>query len=108
MNKAERVSNQAVNNDKVIKLKKGQRVVSVAITCASISANPVLIGWNENPSSADYLMPGESYGIVPQPGNYLDDNEIRLKFGQVDGSALAAGVNQALIKIKYEGKENIC
>lgn len=108
MNKGERVGNFPVNRTQNITLKVGQRVKSVAITCMPDSANPLLIGWNENASANDYLLPGFSYEIAPDAGNYLDGNEIRLKFGQVDGTANAPGLDRALVKIKYEMNEDIC
>ena len=109
MNKAERISNHPVNGaGRIIKLAKGQRVKSVSIKCMLDSANPLLIGWNENASVNDYLIPGESQPYKPDTGNYLDGNEIRLRFGQIDGSAMELGVNRALVKVFYEGDENIC
>lgn len=108
MNKAERVSNHPVNGTgRIIVLKKGQFVKSVSITCQRDSANPLLIGWNENASVNDYLLPGDSKPYVPDYGNYLDGNEIRLKFGQIDGTALQSGINRALVTIKFEQQDDI-
>lgn len=109
MNKAEKITIYPVNGaGKIISIKEGDLITSISITCLPDSANPLLIGWNENASVNLYALPGSSYPYKPTPGNYLDGNEIRLKFGQIDGTPLASGVNRAVVTIYYEGKETIC
>lgn len=102
--KAELVSNLQITGKKQIPLKG--KVKSVAITCQDVSANKLLIGWNESPSTKDYLSPGESYAVTPDQGNFLDGNEIRLDFAT--DNPITTQTNQALVKITYETDKEIC
>lgn len=99
--KAENVVNHMISGQKILKL--SGRVKSVAITCQDVSNNKLLIGWNENASTKDYLNPGESYSVTPDTGNYLDGNELRFAFDNAN-----LGTNQALVKITYETEKEVC
>jgi hypothetical protein len=96
-----------VQSPKVIDLHG--RVVSVAITNMSGSANELIIGWNENPSTKNYLSQGESRVYGPyNDGQYVSEQAIKFAFANVGGGALNSGINQALVIISYETDKEIC
>jgi hypothetical protein len=103
--KKEKVTMYAVNKAQNITFKDGQRVKSISITCADISQNQLLIGWNREASTQDYLNPGEGYVVTPDVGNYLDGNELKMKFGNIGSTNvnnLNPGLNQALVRVTVE------
>jgi hypothetical protein len=100
--KNEKVVMYPINKDDIITFDQGQRVKSISITCADLSQNQLLIGWNRDATTQDYLNPGEGYVVTPDVGNYLDGNELRLRFANIGSMSLNPGLNQALVRVTVE------
>lgn len=85
------------------------KVVAVSITNMANSSNELIIGWDENPSTKNFLSQGESRAYGPyNEGQYIAHQSIRFAFTNISGGSLNAGVNQALVIISYETNEEVC
>lgn len=77
--------------------------VSVSITCMENSANNLLIGWDENASSKNYLSQGESRGYGPYlEGQYMGNRALRFAWLDVATGTVLTGSNQGLVIFSYE------
>jgi hypothetical protein len=85
------------------------KVVSVSITNMSNSSNELLIGWDENPSTKNFLSQGESRPYGPfNDGQYLTGQSIKFAFANINGGALNPGTNFALVITATETDEEVC
>lgn len=92
---------------KVIELPN--RTVSVSITCMTNSNNELTVGWDENPSTKNFLSQGESRAYGPyNEGQYIAHQSLRFAFVNMAGGALNPGNNQALVVISFETDEEAC
>lgn len=83
-------------------------VLKVSITCLPNSTYPLIIGWNANAQSTNFLLPGQSKPYVAQLGNTLDFNKLNVAFATLDGTDLDdTQFVGALIEITYRDKK-IC
>lgn len=92
------------NNQLQIPLKG--RVISIAIQNMDVSADRLLIGWNENATTKNYLNPSESkpYGPNRSDDEYQEKQVIYLAFENSNSS------NRGLVTIQMdvEDKSNPC
>jgi hypothetical protein len=99
--------NPTVNNPKVIVLP--DKVVALSITNMANSSNELLIGWDENPSTKNFLSQSESRPYGPySEGQYIAKQAVKFAFVNIGGGALNPGVNQALVSMAVETDEEVC
>lgn len=88
---------------KVIQLPN--KTVSVSITNMINSGNDLWIGWDEDPSTKNFLQQGQSRPYGPfRTDDYMINNALKFAFSDAN----PAVPNQALIVIAYEAEDNVC
>lgn len=101
MGKRIRITEQMISDGDMIVLPK--TTVAVSITNMYNSTNDLLIGWNEDASSKNYLTQGDSRGYGPyNDGQYIGDQILRFKFQSIAAGTTLLGINQGLLIISIE------